>query len=268
MCYLNKPIYHLKEDHSLCKRPPKSRSCEIIHSPCYNKWIELQKINTYFYYCCDERCQLKLLCEDQVTVVHLTAGGLFNVDQGCVIKSDDFWVYSHKQQSSRLSISSRIQAPEISPINRIINISLPQLPSPNVETDNMTHEYNLQLQEIKQQIDIMKRSEPIAETVSYHDVHHYAAIYVLFLFVAGGAVTLAWWRCRRAPLATAEAARAAAPQPTPRPSASVQCSEYNMGNQCSVTELSELPNSARVSKQNKSTSPVLRSVFSIPDSSD
>ncbi|KAL0838691.1 hypothetical protein ABMA28_016761 [Loxostege sticticalis] len=258
LCYLKKPIYHIQDDQSLCERLPNTRYCQSMISPCLNKWTELHKINTYFYYCCD-RCQLKLLCEDQVTVVQLTAAGLFNVDQGCIIKSADFFVYSHKQEMTKLSISSKIPAPEISPINRIFNISLPNQLILNDETDNATH-YR-QLQEIKQQLNLMKSSEPIAESVSYHDVHHYVAIYVLFAIVAGGAAALAWWRCKRTPAAAAAAAGPVAPQPPARASVSAV--------KCCVSELSEVPKeSARVSKQNKSTTPVLRSVFTIQDSSD
>lgn len=145
---------------------------------------------------------MKLLCEDQVSVVQLTAAGLFIVDQGCIIKY-------------------QIQAPEISPINRLYNISLPELSIPDKETDNMTH--NLQLQEIREQLDIMKRNEPLAESVSYHDAHHDAAIYVLFVAVGAMGAALVWWRCRRTPTTAAVVAGtagAAVPQPSTRHSVS------------------------------------------------
>lgn len=271
LCRLKNPIYGFKDDQSFCKRLPDSRKCITFSSFCENDWIELNKLNAYFFSCCD-RCQIKLLCEDHVTGVQMTRTGLFNVDQECVIKTADFVVYSHKQSMNKVNLSSQpLPALDISPINHIVNISIPDQSTLTNYSDSLM--YNIQLQNIQQQLEIMRSNEPLAEKVSYHDIHHYTAIYVMFAVIAIGTAV---WACRRGrrSAAAAIAAGAAAsersgppPAPAPRSSICVQCSDRVMGNQCSVSEINERPyQSARPSKQNKSTSPVLRSVFHISNS--
>lgn len=173
LCYLRKPIYHIKDDQNLCERLPGTRICKSTTSSCANIWRELNKLNEYFYFCCDQ-CHMKLLCEDQVTAVQLTGNGLFTINAGCIIKSAEFLVFAHRSETSKIMISSKIEAPRIAPINHIIKTSVPT----SVQLEDMTQS-NKQLQEIREQIDIMKENTPIIETVSTHDVHHYATIYII-----------------------------------------------------------------------------------------
>ncbi|XP_063839096.1 uncharacterized protein LOC135088143 [Ostrinia nubilalis] len=207
------------------------------------------------------KCLLKLLCDDQVSAIQMTHSGFFNVDRGCTIKSADFFVYSHRQDVSKISIHSKIASPDISPINHLINVSIPHIIISTNQSDQIDH--NMKLQKIEESIKTMKESPALYDGVSFHDVHHYAAILVGIIGVAG--VVWAWRRCRRAG-ASAAPAPAAAPAPLPAPRDSVQSVQCSASNDV-YSVVREVPNtSARVLKQNKCSSPVvLRSVFSISD---
>lgn len=265
LCHIKRPIFHIKDDQNFCQRLPNSRKCKTITNPCNNRWEELSNINSYLYFCC-RQCQLKLICEDQVSVIQMTHSGFFNVGQGCIIKSADFFVYSHRQEESKISLSSFIASPEISPINHLINISIPHDILSTNQSDINNHQ--IQLLEIENKLKVMKESQALSDEVSFHDVHHYAAIYVLFAAVSVIVIAWAWRRCGRRPAAAVPAAAPApAPLPAPRDSVqSVQCSASNV-HYSEVRETPKVPNSsARVLKENKCSSPVvLRSVFSISD---
>lgn len=259
LCHIKMPVYQIKNDRSFCVKVPNTRTCKTITSPCYNRWTELHKLNTYFYFCC-QQCQLKLLCNDQVTTVQMTNVGLLSVDQGCTIKTADFIVYSHRRELTNLSISSHIPAPEISVINQLYNFSIPEHFKPSNITDN-TEDLS-ELREIQKHLEDLKKVEPISDEVSYHDVHHYVAIYVLFATAAMGAAVLTWRRCKRS---AAAAETPAGPRPAARFTSNVQGSASAVSEGAVVNLCSD---SARVLRQNRSTSPVLRSIFTIPNSTD
>lgn len=262
LCHIKKPIFNIKDDQSFCIRSHDSRQCKTITSPCYNKWEELNKINSYLYFCCGQ-CQVKLLCDDQISAVHMTHSGFFNVDRGCIMKSADFFMYSHRQDESKISISSNIVAPEISPINHFVNISIPEilLPSNNNQSENDNQD---QIREIEKNLKTMKESQGLSYGISYHDVHHYTVIYIMMCVVGVVIVVWIWRRCKAR--ATPAAAARAQPlparrdtQPLPSRRDTQQCAQGS--EQCEVASAS-----ARVSKQDRSSSPVvLRSVFSISD---
>ena len=115
----------------------------------------------------------------------------------------------------------------MSQINNIINISLPSV-SIN-DTSDLSRNYTVQLQDIQRNVELMKNIEPLAE-MSFHDVHHYAAIYILFALVGlGGAVWV--YNCSR------RRAQWEAPQPTQSAVQPVQCSEVIDGNEISASVL-------------------------------
>lgn len=57
--------------------------------------MELNKINTYLYYCCGQ-CALRVICEHQITAIQIAKAGVIALDSDCVIKGEDFTVFSHK----------------------------------------------------------------------------------------------------------------------------------------------------------------------------
>lgn len=282
LCYLRKPIYHIKDDQNLCERLPGTRICKSTTSSCANIWRELNKLNEYFYFCCDQ-CHMKLLCEDQVTAVQLTGNGLFTINAGCIIKSAEFLVFAHRSETSKIMISSKIEAPRIAPINHIIKTSVPT----SVQLEDMTQS-NKQLQEIREQIDIMKEKTPIIESVSTHDVHHYATIYIIMGVMLLTAIIYVVKRVRvrgRSQVfrqAAADGASEEQAQAGTTAAAAVrlhtvsskvenQCSKCTSVVQCGEKSsgLSEVvippKTSARIDKQNSGTSPILRSVFTLSE---
>ena len=264
LCRIKRPIYLIKDDKSFCELLPNTRDCEIITKPCSNKWVELHKLNTYLYFCCAQ-CQLKLVCDDQITPVQMTHAGFFNVNQGCTIKSADFFVYSHRLEGNKLSVSSNVLLPEISQINHIINVTLPDTSSLNLDPSDLK-EHKQQIKDIQEKLEIMKKNPPSTSGVSYNDVHHYSAIYILYTLAAVIVVAWVWrrYRCRRMTVATAPAAPCAAPPvPAAQPRSVVQCSDH-------YSEVSEFTKSnsrksikskvqgARVSVTNTGSSPIVR----------
>uniref|UniRef100_A0A2H1VAB3 1-phosphatidylinositol 4-kinase n=1 Tax=Spodoptera frugiperda TaxID=7108 RepID=A0A2H1VAB3_SPOFR len=224
------------------------------------------------------QCHMKLLCEDQVTAVQLTGNGLFTINAGCIIKSAEFLVFAHRSETSKIMISSKIEAPRIAPINHIIKTSVPT----SVQLEDMTQS-NKQLQEIREQIDIMKENTPIIETVSTHDVHHYATIYIIMGVMLLTAIVYVVKRVRvrgRSQVfrqAAADGASEEQAQAGTTAAAAVrlhtvsskvenQCSKCTSVVQCGEKSsgLSEVvippKTSARIDKQNSGTSPILRSV--------
>ncbi|CAH2109260.1 unnamed protein product [Euphydryas editha] len=182
--------------------------CVKIQSRSHCDGVLLQLRHEYFFFCC-EPFLIKLVCNDRIIPLQLTTSGFFSIDEGCTIKSSDFVAFSHRQKESRLDLLYNILSPEISQINNIINITLPSV-SVNYTSD-FTRNHTAQLQDIQRNIEFMKNTEPLAE-MSNHDIHHYAAIYILFALVGlGGAV----WLCRRFRCSSRRESGAPAPTPVP-----------------------------------------------------
>lgn len=290
ICHIKNPIFNLKDDHSLCQTVATTRTCKIVKTPCKNVWKELTSDNKYFYFCCNE-CHIKFLCDGQITAVALSNAGLLNVEEGCMIKTEDFLAHSSKKLSSKISTSARIDTPEISPINHIFNISIPD--SPEIDPNNS--EILRQFEAIKKNIEILKQSEPLSDEVSYHDVHQYAVLYAL----ASGmllAAAIRFWRrrrqvlCRKAARPTGEASNESmelSPYPGKESvlseccevrekrhslvkvkSAASECCDFREKGQLSLSVKSGPKVLAKsnecLQKEDKASSPIFR-VFSLPD---
>ncbi|KOB64567.1 Iris-A [Operophtera brumata] len=216
LCHISKPIYRIGGDKDFCQK--KNAECETTIKSCENIWMESHYINNYVYFCCSQ-CQLRMMCRDQVTIHQLTRSGLLAIDNGCILKTDTFEIIAHDLKTSEMYTESKIRIPVIAPINHIINVSIPKEPMENVEREQK------EMHDIDQQIKFMKENEVTASNISYHDIHHYALIYVVIgLGILAGSV---WW-CRRgrgawslrapAPAApAAPTAPATAPAPAVRP---------------------------------------------------
>ncbi|XP_028171358.1 uncharacterized protein LOC114360768 [Ostrinia furnacalis] len=55
LCQLKKPVYHLKQEESLCELDINKKQCKTVVHPCINKWVELNTINKYLYFCCENK---------------------------------------------------------------------------------------------------------------------------------------------------------------------------------------------------------------------
>ena len=217
ICHSAKPIFHFKSEESLCVKDPITDRCHTSISVCRNSWTELKKANTYLYYCCDE-CTFRIMC-DQVTAIRVSKAGVIALEPDCMIKGQDFTVFSHKQRYSEMKTKSNIETEYIAPINHIINLSIPLVA---INISNQEAYYN----HIKNQIEQMKTENPLVEAISYHDIHQYTAIYILMggVFTAAAVYT---WRClrrRRARNASLQSDTAPKTQP---PNESVRMTNFN-----------------------------------------
>ncbi|KAF9410678.1 hypothetical protein HW555_010305 [Spodoptera exigua] len=174
LCHIEKPIYHLKNNEKLCKVEPDSSKCKISITTCSNQWTALSKINNYAFFCCNQ-CEIRVLCDDNVSPGQLIKAGILGVEHDCLIKTESFTVYSRNEGFSTLDIKPSLKLPEIEPINQIINAGIS---TPLIENNTLLSS-NEELDEIKKQLRILKASEKLPNQISYHDIHHYTAFYVM-----------------------------------------------------------------------------------------
>lgn len=249
LCHIKRPIRYMKDDHSLCETIPNTRTCKTKTNSCKNDWRDLTSENKYYYLCCNE-CNVKLLCVNQVEAVKLSGAGLLRVGEGCLVKTEDFFVYSNKRLTSKITTTTKIMSPEISPINYLINVTMPETSyelNPN-NSDNLK-----QFEAIKRNLEIMKQSEPLSTNISYHDVHQYTAIYLTILGIL--LLVAAYWfkRCWRhgqqkgnrsnsiAERSTASATTALPPPLTVPESVVIECSEIRENGQSSSKSVKSAP---------------------------
>ncbi|XP_048005788.1 uncharacterized protein LOC125241373 [Leguminivora glycinivorella] len=258
LCHTKKPVFHFKPDESLCIKDQITNKCETTITACRNSWTELNKLNTYLYYCCD-KCTMRIICDDQVTATQTEKAGVIVLGQSCVIKGVDFTVLSHKDQWSEIKATSDIYTPEIAQINHILNISLP-LSDINI-TDN-----RVELEQIRTQIKQMKTETALQGDISYHDVHQFSIIYLLLLaaLIATGAVI--WRRLRRRRSGSADIHSALQEQTistivTNTPQIQPRILSHSSRHETPINlEVKTTPNTLSIrktSKQHRGTSPVL-----------
>ncbi|CAG9128513.1 unnamed protein product [Plutella xylostella] len=246
-CRTNKPVFHMKRDEDLCQAEEDSNKCLLQTSKCKDQWINIHQSNNYIYFCC-EACRVRIICEDQVSSQSLTGVGILTIGHGCLVRTNQFSLQSHKPGSNIIKTKSEVVLPYISPINDVINVS-----SAYKLTWNESEVDYKELKDLQGRIKMMKEAEPLAGSITYHDVHHYTAIYASFGLLIVVAL-LAWWGharlARLLPAAPAAAvappAREGPPPPPPRAAAPraplpqggdpvahcVSVVSDNMGNQC------------------------------------
>lgn len=228
---------------------------------CQNQWISLTNPNQYLYFCCGQ-CQLRIICKDQVTAHQLTGSNIINIAEGCLVKTDNSTIYSHYTPESKMEISYKVTAPEIAPINHVVNITLDE-----ITIENSTLKSNEELiKELGQRIQTMKADEALVDNISVHDVHHYSLIYSLWGVVIIVAVLFACRRVRARREAAAAVSSSAAeegPADGPKPVARAYYVNSANSEQCSarvqIGQCDESVNSERVYKD-RGTTPVLRKI--------
>lgn len=171
-CRIRKPVYHMKGDQSFCQKD--STNCKTITRPCINSWEETYVYNSYVYFCCNQ-CQVRTMCEDQMAVTQLTLGGIVNIGHECIIKTDDFTVLPHKPHVTEIRTNFDIYTPTLAPINNIINLTIP-----NMTLGNEPELLRQDILRVEDRIKDMEKVDTLSGSVSYHDIHHYTMIYVLF----------------------------------------------------------------------------------------
>ncbi|XP_073952967.1 uncharacterized protein [Choristoneura fumiferana] len=122
----------------------------------------------------------------------------------CIITTENFTVYSNKMSSSEMKIKPNIAEITIPQINHIMKLSVPVT---NISDIIITTDATAQLlQDLGKKIEEIKNSEVLpSDEISYHDVHHYTAIYgIIFIATALGIYAL-YWRLSRRQKATAAA---------------------------------------------------------------
>ncbi|KAJ8720880.1 hypothetical protein PYW08_006345 [Mythimna loreyi] len=267
ICPLKGPIHQMRSDETLCMKDQLSSRCSTASTICTNRWIQLNKLNTYLYFCCGP-CSIRIICEYQVTAEQLTKAGVITLGDGCVIKGDTYTVYSHKKLTNVLNTTADVLKIEIPPINNIINLSIPieaideQSDHTHIVTQDQVRKVNVMLSHMKDESSI---DNDLEDGFSYHDVHHYTVIYLLvFALCVAGAVHV--WRRLRRVRSVALPARSPHQQLQSANVISVPCISVN--EQCGPTEieLNTINTSSGVisaRKQNKATSPMFReSIFS------
>ncbi|CAK1591921.1 unnamed protein product [Parnassius mnemosyne] len=192
LCQLQTPVYERQTDESLCIKNKQSNTCKIISSTCQTTWRKLTKLNSYIINCCGQ-CTFRFICQDLVTVVQVAGVSIIILGTDCVIRGNTQVITPHKQMTNEINIESVIFAPEIAPVNSIINISIP------INTSNASENFGQAIENIDRQIKELRSASDVivseANSLNYHDVHHYAIIYSL---VAAGlaAACVVWVRAK------------------------------------------------------------------------
>ncbi|XP_063634789.1 uncharacterized protein LOC134805409 [Cydia splendana] len=201
MCPLKVPIYKMNTDQDLCIKDEKENlQCKTSIAACQNKWISLSKPNYYLYFCCD-RCQFRTICTDRVTAQTLTRANIIYIEENCIVKTDNFAIHTHMNMQSKADLKYSIPTPEIDPINHIINITVEKFENSSLNFMERNEDKNIQ-----ERIKALKESLlPDENDYSIHDVHHYTAIYCLWITMIITAIVLicrknrCQWRLLRAP---------------------------------------------------------------------
>ncbi|CAK1587342.1 unnamed protein product [Parnassius mnemosyne] len=189
LCHLKHPIYQRNSDEDLCLKNNYTNQCQINIAECSNMFIQLNKANNYLFTTCD-KCNVRIFCGDQVTVERLRDAGVI---AGCSIKSEELSIYTHKIFTSELKTGPEIYTPEIAAINQIIKLSIPETGELEKDADS----FQANLTTLNENIKHLKSQNVIAENITFHDIHHYVAIYILVGVAVIAAICLACKRLRQ-----------------------------------------------------------------------
>lgn len=220
VCEIQKPVYQRELDKNLCIKDQRENKCKIKYSTCQHSWAELIRLNTFMLTCCGH-CTLRIICAHQVATEKLSGVNMVALGKDCVIKGDSFTVTSHTEHTSDFYIKPEVVAVEIAPVNYLINLSIPIISQYN-ET-NFSESFKIISKEINQTKEAEEQLS-LDDQISFHDVHHYVAIYIIA--VAGIACVAYIYLCRRRACMTRRRRGPAPPAPAPpvpEPEVSDQC---------------------------------------------
>lgn len=255
LCPLQKPVYRMKSDESLCMKNKESLHCETKHETCRDKWLELNNVNNYLYFCC-QQCKLRIICGHQVSTQLLHKAGVITLNDDCIISSETFAVYPQRQQMTKIHAQVDAGPAEIPSINNIINLPLPVLKHLH-ENETLTGQRIL-LEQLGKQVEQMKAAtsgDILSDHATYHDVHQYVAIYLLAAAVVIAGAIYAYHRLHNYCTSQQNPEAPPVPEPAPRRRSTasiVDTATFDVTNDSSVVHLSN----ART--LNKATSPITR----------
>lgn len=205
LCLQRKPLYHFSSDERFCNLNQEG-DCNLETSLCENKWIQLQEINSYLYSSCKDN-DIRLICKNDLRTINLQNFGIIKINEGCIIKMVNLTIFAHSERSSQIRIKSDIPLSiQIPPINNIIKMPSLATESSNISIENTT-EIEVDFKILKQKIESIKAEPALYQSVSYHDIHHYVAIYIVISIVSCVAAVWLWrrWRSRHSAPAAAAA---------------------------------------------------------------
>lgn len=255
LCSLLKPIYRMKSDESLCMKNKESLHCETKHETCRDMWLELNNVNNYVYFCC-QQCKIRIICGHQVSTQLLYKAGVITLNDDCIISSETFAVYPQKQQTNKIQAQVDAGPAEIPSINNIINLPVPVLKHHH-ENETVTEQRAL-LQRLGKQIEQLKAAtseDILSDRATYHDVHQYVVIYLLAAAATLVGVIYAYnhlrkhWASRRKPEAPS------VPNPIPRRRSTASIVNNSL---CDVTDDTCATHLSSARALNKATSPIAR----------
>lgn len=192
-CKVNHPQYNMQVSNSICNINLKTNKgvtyCNTERTAdCSDKWVKLHDDDTWLYACCKE-CLVRIICPGAMTSKRLLGNGLIKLHQGCVVKGDDFTIYAHDELNSRLIVqNSVIEVPKMSPLNEVINTSIPT-------QDFQMEVHDKQFDKINEDIQTLKEQSAIV-TVSSHDLHHYIMIYGVLTFGVVAVIVISCYMCK------------------------------------------------------------------------
>ncbi|KAG7306883.1 hypothetical protein JYU34_008351, partial [Plutella xylostella] len=185
--------YNMQVSNSICNINLKTNKgvtyCNTERTAdCSDKWVKLHDGDTWLYACCKE-CLVRIICPGAMTSKRLLGNGLIKLHQGCVVKGDDFTIYAHDELNSRLIVqNSVIEVPKMSPLNEVINTSIPT-------QDFQMEVHDKQFDKINEDIQTLKEQSAIV-TVSSHDLHHYIMIYGVLTFGVVAVIVISCYMCK------------------------------------------------------------------------
>ncbi|KAI5638403.1 baculovirus F protein domain-containing protein [Phthorimaea operculella] len=194
LCPLQKPIYQMKSDDGLCQKSQETHQCKTETFTCDDSRVELSKVNTYLYSCCGQRT-IKIICEQQITAKQINKAGIISLGEGCVIKSDSFTIFAHKQQMNQIKIKTNLIKIEIPPINNIINVSIPNIDLNPQESNDLQND----IDDVGRKIEQMKTNginTILEDQISSHDLHQYVLLYILTSVAIISAGIIVWRRLK------------------------------------------------------------------------
>ncbi|KAF9800206.1 hypothetical protein SFRURICE_004419 [Spodoptera frugiperda] len=258
LCPLQKPVYRMKSDESLCMKKREPPHCEVRHEPCRDKWFELNNANNYLYFCC-QQCKIRIICGHQVSTQLLHRAGVITLHDGCIISSETFAVYPQNHQMNKMQAEVDVGPAEIPSINNIINLSVPLFKHLH-ENETVTEQRSL-LQELGKQVEQMKAAtseDILSDHATHHDIHQYVAIYLLAAAVISAGFIYAYNRLRKHWTNQRTQEAASVPHPMPRRRSTASSVDNALFD---VTDMSNTAHLSSACALDKATSPIARTLL-------
>ncbi|CAH0687986.1 unnamed protein product [Spodoptera exigua] len=199
----------------------------------------------------DDRANVRVICDNNITIEQLSKSGVITMGDSCVIKDRMFTIYAHKSLSNTIKTKIDVMNIEIPPINNLINLSIPFI-APLNETDDIIKQQE-DIKAIEKTLKEMKSNQELEDQVTFHDIHHYVAIYTLVGVVVVCIILYAWQRMR-----------ACQPRPALAPPAAEQVETTTEQAEASVSYVAPIATAAgrpTITTTSRGSSPAVRTQF-------